>query len=210
MREIFTGFFDCFSRQSLLLCGKEVLLLDCKTGYNEAVQKYLFCLSRKKIKHHPERIWLHADEYASFLVFFARQCYLCGHKDVAEVAYLVNRRLHSFDCFYTRKLPDLFHLEHPIGSILGSAEYGERLVVYQGVTVGGDVKERYPVIGSDVVLFANSSLIGTTTVGFNCAIGCGVQLYAVNVASGTAVSLRGSSIRMSSMSWSVSKLFFKK
>ncbi len=140
----------------------------------------------------------------------ARQAHLQGCESLAEIAYLVNRRLHAFECFYTRGIPDVFHLEHPVGSVLGQAAFGEYLVVYQGVSVGGDMKLRYPEVGEGVVLFAKASLIGSAVIEDNCAIGAGVQVYGARVAANTAVSSRGQTGFVSSkINWSVKERFFK-
>ncbi len=210
LKSIFYGLDEVFAKQALLLCGADACLGDHSNVYFQAQERYLYCLSRKKIKHYPSRILLHADEYCSFLVFLARQAHLQGCDSLAEIAYLVNRRLHAFECFYTRSMPDVFHLEHPVGSVLGQAAFGECLVVYQGVSVGGDMKLRYPEVGEGVVLFAKSSLIGSAIIHDNCAVGAGVQVYGARVAANTAVSSRGQSGFVASpMNWSVKERFFK-
>lgn len=210
MESLFEGLSDSFSRQSLCLCGSEISLDDFGTVTKLAKEAYLYCLSRKKIKHFPSNILRHADEYCSFLVFLARQAYLNDYDFLAETAYLLNRRIHAFECFYTRDMPSVFHLEHPVGSVLGQAAFGENLVVYQGVSVGGDPKMRYPQIGEGVVLFSKSSLIGSVVVGSNCAIGAGVQIYGKSIPDNLAVSKREfDSCFSSPMSWSVKDRFFK-
>ena len=210
MESLFCGLNDAFARQALVLCGADICPGDSGDVFRHSQERYLHCLSRKKIKHYPSRILSHADEYCSFLVFLASQAHLQGFELLAETAYLVNRRLHAFECFYTRSMPDVFHLEHPVGSVLGQAIFGEYLVVYQGVSVGGDMKLRYPDVGEGVALFANSSLIGAAVIGDNCAVGAGVQLYGSSVPSSTAISFRGQlGFASSAMTWSVKERFFK-
>ena len=158
----------------------------------------------------------HSDEYASFLCFLAREAYRSNEIELAEIAYLVNRRLNSFDCFYTRDIPDKFHLEHPIGSVLGPAKYSNYLVVYQSVTVGGDINEIYPVFGEGVALFAKSSVIGKAVIGSNVAIGSHCQVYSEAVPDDTAVKfVRGSNrdsesvcLKRSRLQKSIKSLFF--
>lgn len=210
MHEMFAGFEHAFSRQSYVLCGKEFDIANHQSILKRAKDRYLYCLSRKKLKHVPSSILLHADEYTSFLVFLSSEAWKDSNIEIAELAYLLNRRLNHFDCFYSREMPDVFHLEHPIGSVIGQASLGEYLVVYQGVAVGGDMKLRYPEIAQGVALFAKSSVIGAAKVGANCAIGAGVQLYAGNVSPGTAISLRhGTEVAFAQLNWSVEERFFK-
>ena len=209
MNIFFDGLDESFSRQALVLCGVDIALSDYGESYHHAQERYLYCLSKKRLKHYPSRIILHADEYCSFLVFLSRQAHLQGHDTLAEIAYLVNRRMHSFECFYTRSMPDIFHLIHPVGSILGQASFGEYLVVYQGVTVGADIHLRYPDIGEGVALFSKSSVLGNAVVEDNCAVGAGVQVYGSRIASNSAVSSRGqSSLVVTPLKWSVKERFF--
>jgi len=70
---IFDGLSDAFARQTLFYCGTEIRLSDFSEVFCLAKEKYLYCLSRKKIKHYPSVLLMHADEYCSFLVFLARQ-----------------------------------------------------------------------------------------------------------------------------------------
>lgn len=210
MQDLFADFEPAFSRQLHVLCGHETDMSIHGSILKRAKDRYLYCLSRKKIKHLPSRILRHADEYASFLFFLSSQAWLDGNSELAESAYLLNRRLNNFDCFYTRQMPDVFHLEHPIGSVVGQAKFGECLVIYQGVSVGGDLRLRYPEFGDGVALFAKSSVIGAAKVGSNCAIGAGTQVYGGSIPSNTAVSLRdGLGMTSSPLRWSVQDRFFK-
>ena len=210
MQEIFAGFESAFSCQAHVLCGQVIDMSAYQNVVKKAKDCYLYCLSRKKAKHFPKYILMHADEYTSFLFFLSREAWRVGCVELAELAYLVNRRLNGFDCFYTREMPDVFHLEHPLGSVIGQAKFGEYLVVYQAVSVGGDLRFRYPEFGQGVALFAKSTVIGSAKVGSNCAIGAGVQIYGGAIPSDTAVSIRdGLGVTPSPLSWSVQERFFK-
>lgn len=69
MQEVFTGFESILSRQSHVLCGKSIDISIHEATLKKAKDRYLYCLSRKKIKHFSSHILRHADEYASFLFF---------------------------------------------------------------------------------------------------------------------------------------------
>ena len=58
----------------------------------------------------------------------------------AEVVYYLNKVMHANDWFYGIQLPNHFWAEHPLGSVLGRAKYGDYFFVYQGTTVGGNRK----------------------------------------------------------------------
>ena len=84
-------------------------------------------------------------------------------------------------------MPEIFHLEHPIGAVIGRAEIGNYFVIHQGATVGGNLDLELPVIGENVVLYTGAMVIGRCNIGNNCQIGAGVILHNENVASGTTL-----------------------
>jgi len=72
--------------------------------------------------------------------------------------------------------PGLF-IDHGMGVVIGeTAEIGENVTIYQGVTLGGtslEKKKRHPTIGSSVVIGAGATLLGPFTVGEGSRIGAG-------------------------------------
>lgn len=84
-----------------------------------------------------------------------------------EYVYYLNKIMHSIDWFYAVSLPEHFGAEHPLGSVLGRANYGDYFFIYQGCTVGGNRKGGtlyYPDMGHHCVMFANSSIIGKCNI----------------------------------------------
>ena len=210
-KNIFEELISLFAKHTYIFIGEELNLSDFGKVYNQTCEKYCYCLSKKDSKHYPTKLIKHSDEYATFLIFLAREFYLNSYIEIAESTYLINRRLNSFDCFYTREMPDIFHLEHPIGSVIGQANMKNYLVVYQGVSIGGNLKMEYPTLEEGVVFFPNSTVIGSSHIGNNSAIGAGVQLYNKNVSENSAVSLRhpkGTTINK--IKWSIKSRFFPK
>ena len=206
---IFDNLKNIFEIHSNFFTGKKVNLDKFSKVVKVACQKYLYCLSNKNIKHFPNSILEHADEYTSFLVFLANTAYDYECLEIAKAAYLINRRMNSFDCFYDRKIPEIFHLEHPIGSIIGKASLKNYLVIYQGVTIGGDLKLKYPILEESVALFPNSSVISNAKLGYNSAVGTGVTLYGRTLKNNTAISLRNNQETITKMTWQIKERFFK-
>ena len=68
-------------------------------------------------------------------------------------------------------------IDHGAGVVIGeTAEVGDNVTIYQGVTLGGTGKEkgkRHPTIGSNVVISAGAKILGSFTVGDNARIGAG-------------------------------------
>lgn len=102
-----------------------------------------------------------------------------GKAKEADQLYYLNKIMHANDWFYAVNLPTHFLCEHPLGSVLGRAEYGDYLFVYQGTTVGGNRssgKLYYPTLGENVILFANATVLGNTQIGNNVIVSAGTYL----------------------------------
>lgn len=70
-----------------------------------------------------------------------------------------------------------FFIDHGMGVVIGeTAEVGDDVTLYQGVTLGGTGKEtgkRHPTVCDNVVVGAGAKILGSITVGENCRIGAG-------------------------------------
>ncbi len=68
-----------------------------------------------------------------------------------------------------------FFIDHGMGVVIGeTAEIGNYVTLFQGVTLGGTGKERgkrHPTLGSHVVVGAGAKILGGITVGDNVKIG---------------------------------------
>lgn len=114
----------------------------------------------------------HTGKYCIYLYYLSNTVYRMGNEELAEKIYYLNKILHSIDWFYAIELPAYFGVEHPLASVLGRAKYSNGFFVYQGCTVGGN-KSKYPVIGENVIMYANSSILGDSHIGNNVLISTG-------------------------------------
>ncbi len=118
---------------------------------------------------------LHSDQYATFLYYFSNSMWknnvnpaLCS-----KIMYL-NRALHSFFVSYKCSLPDIFALQHPVGTVIGNAAYSDYLVILQNVTVNtgnGKSGELCPVLGKGLYCGAGSKILGSEQVGDRVSLG---------------------------------------
>ena len=83
-------------------------------------------------------------------------------------------------------MPDTFAFDHPTGSFMGRAVYGEGFSFTQGCTVG-NLDEVYPVIGRGVQMCAGSKVLGSSRIGDGCLIGEGAVVRNEDVPDGSAV-----------------------
>lgn len=68
-------------------------------------------------------------------------------------------------------------IDHGTGVVIGeTAEIGNNVTLYQGVTLGGTGKEsgkRHPTVGNNVVVASGAKVLGSFTVGDHSKIGAG-------------------------------------
>lgn len=68
-------------------------------------------------------------------------------------------------------------IDHGHGVVIGeTAEVGDNVTLYQGVTLGGTGKEhgkRHPTVGDNVMISAGAKILGSFTIGDNSKIGAG-------------------------------------
>lgn len=68
-------------------------------------------------------------------------------------------------------------IDHGMGVVIGeTAEVGDNVTIYQGVTLGGTGKEkgkRHPTIGNNVFIGSGAKILGSIRVGDNVKIGAG-------------------------------------
>lgn len=120
-----------------------------------------------------------STQWMNFLYRLSNILYKNNNSKSADQVYYLNKIMHANDWFYAIELPVHFHCEHPLGSVLGRANYGDYFFVYQGTTVGGNHSHGrlvYPTIGTNVILFANATVLGDCHIGNNVVISAGSYL----------------------------------
>jgi serine O-acetyltransferase len=180
------------------------------SGIHSANSRFTYCYNSQKNKYSLSPF--HVDSALTYLVYLASSIYQTVEhpscKIVADAVYYYLRSHFHIDVYPSRIIPPEILFVHPLGSILGNARFGRRLVVYQQVTVGGNPKLEYPVIGDDVVLFSKSSVLGRSVIGNNCAVGAGVILNNQIVADDTIVYLDNGCLKQKQNTHSNRERFF--
>jgi len=89
----------------------------------------------------------------------------------------INRLLTNIEIHPGAKIGKGVFIDHGAGVVIGeTAEVGDNVTMYQGVTLGGTGKERgkrHPTVGNDVVIGAGAIILGNITIGDNSRIGAG-------------------------------------
>ncbi|MCS3919261.1 serine O-acetyltransferase [Fervidibacter sacchari] len=89
----------------------------------------------------------------------------------------INRFLTNIEIHPGAKIGKGVFIDHGAGVVIGeTAEVGDNVTMYQGVTLGGTGKERgkrHPTVGNNVVIGAGAIILGNITIGDNSRIGAG-------------------------------------
>ena len=77
--------------------------------------------------------------------------------------------------FYEVILPEIFLVNHPIGTVLGRAQYSDYLTVYQNCNIGSNTNKppslrKSPSLGKYLILRPGAAILGSSIVGNNCQI----------------------------------------
>jgi serine O-acetyltransferase len=117
----------------------------------------------------------------------AHPLYRLGAPLVARVIAEIAHARTGIDIHPGAQIGRSFFIDHGTGVVIGeTAVLGDRVRLYQGVTLGGDPdavggqaagnQPRHPIIEDDVVIHANASIIGRVTIGARSRISGNVWL----------------------------------
>ncbi len=92
-----------------------------------------------------------------------------------------------------------FFIDHGMGVVIGeTAEIGDDVLLYQGVTLGGTGKEkgkRHPTLGNHVVVGTGAKVLGNITIGDHVKIGAGSVVIHPVPSHSTVVGIPGRVVR---------------
>jgi serine O-acetyltransferase len=112
-----------------------------------------------------------------FLYFLANTLYKeQADTHLCEKLFYLNKLLDGIDVYYEVELPDIFLFSHPLGTVLGRANYSNYFLVHQECTIGGareanaGEKDIYPILGEYCAIYKGAAVLGNCHVGSNCKI----------------------------------------
>jgi serine O-acetyltransferase len=96
---------------------------------------------------------------------------------VARFISQIGRALTGIEIHPGAKIGRRFFIDHGMGVVIGeTAEVGDDVLLYQGVTLGGTGKEqgkRHPTLGNHVVVGTGAKVLGNIRIGDHVKIGAG-------------------------------------
>jgi serine O-acetyltransferase len=145
----------------------------------ETFERCEYCFSKisnKYFSRHGEVYFnpYHSGQYTIFLYYYSNSIFknYPNNSSLADKVYYLNKIMNSCDLFYEIELPEIFILDHPVGSVMGRAKFGNYFTFGQNCTVGNN-KGVFPSIGENVKMSANSMILGNCKIGDNVIIGAG-------------------------------------
>ncbi len=166
--------------------GYDLFGKDVDIAFDDALDRLEFCFKHITFPEYCDQkggtffSHLHADQYAQLLYFFSNSLWKNSeNKALCSKLMYLNRSLHSVFISYKAKLPDIFFLGHPVGSIIGNADYSDYLVVFQNVTINtaGTLDDLLPKIGKGLFCAMGATIMGDKTIGDRVSIGANALVY---------------------------------
>jgi serine O-acetyltransferase len=115
------------------------------------------------------------------------------------IAY-ASRSVTGIEIHPAAKIGDDFFIDHGAGVVIGeTAEIGDRVTLYQGVTLGGTGfarGKRHPTVEDDVTIGSGAKLLGPVTVGHGAKVGANTVVIEDVPARSTVVGNPGHPVRV--------------
>jgi len=115
--------------------------------------------------------------HAILLHRLAHGFYQRGFTLLARMISQVSRALTGIEIHPGAQIGRRFFIDHGMGVVIGeTAEVGDDVLLYQGVTLGGTGKERgkrHPTLGNNVVVGTGAKVLGNIRIGNCVKVGAG-------------------------------------
>ena len=96
---------------------------------------------------------------------------------IARSISQISRGLTGIEIHPGAQIGKRFFIDHGMGVVIGeTAEIGDNVMLYHGVTLGGTGKDkikRHPTVGDNVLIGAETIVLGPINIGSNTKIGAG-------------------------------------
>ena len=138
--------------------------------------------------------------HAILLHRLAHKLYTMNVPLVPRVISQFSRTLTGIEIHPGAKIGRRFFIDHGMGVVVGeTAEIGDDVLLYQGVTLGGTGKERgkrHPTVGNHVVVGTGAKVLGNIRIGDCVKIGAGSVVVHSVPDNSTVVGIPGRVVRI--------------
>ena len=123
-----------------------------------------------------------------------------GHRSLARVLSQLTRHITGVEIHPAAQIGKHFFIDHAMGVVIGeTAEIGNNVTLYHGVTLGGTGKDegkRHPTIGDNVLIGTGCKVLGPITIGANSRIGANSVVLSCIPANATAIGIPACVVRV--------------
>jgi serine O-acetyltransferase len=135
----------------------------------------------------------------------AHGLYRRGWYTLARVVSQFSRSITGIEIHPGATIGRRFFIDHGMGVVIGeTAEIGDDVLIYQGVTLGGtgkDTGKRHPTLGDGVVVGTGAKILGNIKIGDHVKVGAGSVVVHPVPAHSTVVGVPGRVVRDPESPW---------
>jgi len=161
---------------------------------------YAFNKAKADIKYHCEisdedlekRIVSNSNDLVVFLFRLGEVLHINNEDLLKQQIHWLLKELCSCEIYFNNEIEEGFYVVHGQGTVIGSRnKIGKGFIIHQGCTIGHKKNGAGAgnVIGDNVTLYANSSIIGELNIGKNVIIGAHV-LITKDIPDNTVVTIK--------------------
>ncbi|RZJ52006.1 MAG: hypothetical protein EOO44_13140 [Flavobacterium sp.] len=147
-------------------------------------------LSKDEIKN---SITNNSNELALFLFRLGRVLHENNEEILKPQIHWLLKELCSCEIYFNNQIGEGFYIVHGEGTVIGSRNtIGKGFKIHHGCTIGHKKNGggNGNIIGNNVTMYCNSSIIGELTIGENVVIGAHVMI-AQNIADNSLITQKG-------------------
>src|SRR5690242_15938191 len=142
-----------------------------------------------------EVIFTYPGFHALFFYRMSHALWTSGLKSPGRLVSNLGRFFTGIEIHPGARIGRRFFIDHGMGVVIGeTAEIGNDVTIYQGVTLGGTSlrkEKRHPTVEDWVVIGAGATVLGPVTIGHNSRIGSGSVVVSTVPAHSTVVGIPG-------------------
>ncbi len=154
--------------------------------------------------HSNMEVFLYPSFKAMMYYRVAHKQYLKGHYFLARLISQKGVRKTGIEIHPGATIGKGFFIDHGTGVVIGeTAEIGDNVTLYQGVTLGGTGKEhgkRHPTIGNNVMISTGAKVLGSFKIGDGSKIGAGSVVLEEVPPGSTVVGVPGRVVKSANVS----------
>ena len=125
---------------------------------------------------------LYPSIHVMVFYYISRFLWLKNIKSLSRLIMQFARFLTGIEIHPGAKIGDGFFMDHAMGLVIGeTAEIGDNVTIYHGVTLGGIMPafksdeqrgiKRHPTLGEGVIIGSGAQILGPITIGSNARVG---------------------------------------